>query len=78
MRGKGDAKPMDRGSDSMSTKKTNPEMDRFNAALSQVLKVSKTDLNRLLAEDRASKADQLKPGRKSKSSVSALASHGSD
>ena len=62
----------------MSTKKTNPEMDRFNAALSQVLKVSKTDLNRLLAEDRASKADHLKPGRKSKSSVSALASHGSD
>jgi hypothetical protein len=62
----------------MSTIKTNPEMDRFNAALRHVLKVSKNDLNRLLAEEKASKVGKVKPGPKSKSSVSVPASHESD
>ena len=43
-----------------------PEMNRFNAALRQVLSVSKPDLNRLLADEKASKAGKVKPGPKSK------------
>ena len=51
------------------------EMDRFREGLRQVLSVSKTDLNRLLAEEKASKEGKLKPGPKPKSSVSDHASH---
>jgi len=35
----------------------NAEMKRFNAALRRVVRVSKTDLNRLLSEERAQKAE---------------------
>jgi hypothetical protein len=43
-------------------------MDRFNAALRQVLSVSKADLNRLIAADKASKVDKAKLGPKPKKS----------
>jgi hypothetical protein len=40
------------------------EMDRFREGLRQVLSVSKTDLNKLLAEEKASKEGKIKPGPK--------------
>jgi hypothetical protein len=58
----------------LSESQKSPEMDRFNTALRQVLRVSKSDLNRLLAEDKADKAGKVKPGPKPKSSVSGRAS----
>jgi hypothetical protein len=51
-----------------------PEMSRFNDALRGVLSVSKTDLNRLLAEDKAAHPESRKAGRKPKSSASVPAS----
>jgi hypothetical protein len=54
------------------------EMNRFRDGLRQVLSVSKADLNRLLADDKAAKAGKLKPGPKPKSSASVPASSGSD
>jgi hypothetical protein len=51
------------------------EIDRFNAGLRQVLSVSKSDLNRMLAEEKSAKAGKAKPGPKPKSSASV---HGSD
>ncbi len=45
-------------------------MDRFNEGLRRVLSVSKTDLKRILAEEKASKAGKVKPGPKPKSSAS--------
>jgi hypothetical protein len=48
-------------------------MDRFNAALRQVLSVPKSELRRLLDEEKASKIGKLKPGPKPKTSVSAPA-----
>jgi hypothetical protein len=42
-----------------------PEMDRFNAALKDVLSVSKSELKRLLAKDKKKSADTAK--RESKS-----------
>lgn len=40
--------------------------DRFNAALRQVLSVSKEELNRRLAEEKKLKAGKVKPGPKPK------------
>lgn len=52
---------------------SSPEMDRFNTALRQILQVPKVELNRMLAEEKASKAGKTKPGPKPKTSVSDLA-----
>jgi hypothetical protein len=43
-----------------------PEMTRFNDALRQILQVPKAELNRLLAEEKASKKGKTKPGPKPK------------
>jgi hypothetical protein len=43
-----------------------PEMSRFNVALKQALSVSKSDLNRLLAEDKITPLVPQKRGRKPK------------
>jgi hypothetical protein len=43
-------------------------MDRFNAALRQVVQVSKQDLNRLLAADKSAKAAKKNQSSKPKSS----------
>jgi hypothetical protein len=43
-----------------------PEMDRFNAALRQVLQVPKKELSRLLAEEKTAKAGKPKPGTRPK------------
>lgn len=42
------------------------EMSRFYAALNQVVHVSKQELNRLLAEEKAAKDGKVKPGPKPK------------
>jgi hypothetical protein len=55
-----------------------PEMDRFNAALRQVLSVSKSDLNRMLTDEKTAKLGKVKPGPKPKSSASARVSGESD
>ena len=55
-----------------------PEMSRFNAALRQVMRVSKDDLNRLLAEDKETPLVPQKRGRKPKTSASAHASRDKD
>lgn len=49
---------------------TSPEMERFNNALRQILQVPKTEVNRLLAEDKAAKAGKTKPGPKPRASLS--------
>lgn len=41
-----------------------PEMDRFRAVLKDVLSVSKKELDRRLARDKAAKADKPKRGPK--------------
>jgi hypothetical protein len=43
-----------------------PEMSRFNVALKQALSVSKSDLTRLLAEDKVTPLVPQKRGRKPK------------
>jgi hypothetical protein len=48
----------------------NPEMERFREGLRQVLSVPKSELKRLLAEERASKTGKTKPGPKPKVSPS--------
>jgi hypothetical protein len=48
-----------------------PQMDRFRNGLRQVLSVSKSDLNRMLAREKTSKAHKAKPGPKPKLSASA-------
>jgi hypothetical protein len=45
-------------------KGSNPEMNQFNNALRKVLSLSKTDLQKLLAEEKASKVGKQKPGPK--------------
>lgn len=50
--------------------KESPEMQRFNSALQQILQVPKTELKRLLAEDKVSKMGKTKPGPKPKTSPS--------
>ena len=53
----------------MSARRPKPEaMERFNEALRSVLRVSKTDLSRMLEEERRSKIGKLKPGPKPKTS----------
>jgi hypothetical protein len=56
------------------TKSESPEMARFNDALRQVMRVSKDDLNRLLAADKITPLVPQKRGRKPKSSASDRAS----
>ncbi len=51
--------------------KESVEMSRFNIALRGALSVSKSDLNRLLAEEKVSHRLKQKPGRKPKSLASA-------
>jgi hypothetical protein len=51
------------------------EMRRFNDALRGVLSVSKSDLNRMLEEERQSKIGKLKPGPKPRTSVSGHAAN---
>jgi hypothetical protein len=51
-----------------------PEMARFNNALRDALSVSKSELNRLLEEEKVSHRLKQKPGRKPKSVASAPAS----
>ena len=46
------------------------EMRRFNNALRDVLSVSKSDLNRMLEDERRSKIGKPKPGPKPRSSAS--------
>jgi hypothetical protein len=53
----------------MSTSKTT-EMQRFNSALSSILRVSKNDLKEMLAEEKVANAGKLKPGPKPKTSAS--------
>ena len=50
------------------------QMGRFNEALREVLQVSKDDLKRMLAEEKATHSLKQKPGRKPKTSASARAS----
>jgi hypothetical protein len=42
------------------------EMSRFNNVLRQIVQIPKTELNRLLAEEKASKTGKTKPGPKPK------------
>ena len=62
----------------MSTGKNqeSPEMAKFNTALRGALSLSKSDLNRLLSEEKVSHRLRQKPGRKPKSVVSAPVSSG--
>lgn len=62
---------------SMSQPKS-AEMRRFNNALRGVLSVSKSDLNRMLEDERRSKIGKPKPGPKPKSSASVRAASESD
>lgn len=45
-------------------------MSRFNNALRQIVQIPKSELRRLLDEDRRSKAGKTKPGPKPKASSS--------
>jgi len=55
-----------------------PEMARFNDALRQALQVSKSNLKRLLSEDRGTPLVPQKRGRKPKTSASSPASSEKD
>lgn len=63
---------------SVDKSENSAEMNRFNAALRQVLSVSKADLNKMLAEEKASKNGKLRPGPRPKSLASGHASGRSD
>ena len=54
------------------------EYRRFENALCQVLRVSKADLNRMLAEEKVANAGKPKRGPKPKSSASGHAVSGKD
>lgn len=54
-----------------SSPKHSPEYTRFDRAMKQILQVSKTDLNRMLAEEKAANAGKPKRGPKPKTSVPA-------
>jgi hypothetical protein len=45
---------------SVEKSEQSPEMTRFNDALRQVMRVSKLDLNKMLAGDKAAKLDKSK------------------
>ena len=53
----------------MSTSAQSPEMARFNDALRQAMQVSKTDLKRLLAQDKVTPLVPQKRGRKPKATT---------
>jgi hypothetical protein len=57
---------------------TSPEMQRFNDALRRAVSVSKTELNRLLAQDKLTPLVPQKRGRKPKPSASGPASLDTD
>jgi hypothetical protein len=50
--------------------KPSPEYQKFTGALRAVLQVSKSDMNRMLEEERVSKIGKVKPGPKPKTSAS--------
>jgi hypothetical protein len=52
----------------MARNNTSVEMERFQDGLRKVLSVSKADLNKMLAEEKASKKGKLKPGPRPKTS----------
>ena len=41
-----------------------PEMDRFHSALKSVMRISKEDMNKILAQEKAANADKPKRGPK--------------
>lgn len=47
------------------------QMQRFNTALGSILRVSKSDLNQMLEDERRSKIGKVKPGPKPKRRTSA-------
>jgi hypothetical protein len=47
---------------------SNSEMERFHSALRGVVSVSKSDLQKFLAEEKANKINKPKPGPKAKQS----------
>jgi len=49
--------------------KPSPEYQKFTTALQTVLQVSKSDMNRMLEEERVSKIGKTKPGPKPKTST---------
>ena len=53
--------------------KSSPEYQNFTKALQTVLRVSKSDMNRMLEEERQSKIGKVKPGPKPKASTSGRA-----
>jgi len=55
-----------------SKPKHSPEYTRFDSAMKQILQVSKTDLNRMLAEEKAANAGKPKRGPKPKASDRAV------
>jgi hypothetical protein len=56
----------------------NNEFSAFESALKKVLQVSKADLNRMLAEEKAANIGKLKRGPKPKTSPSGHVSGSSD
>ena len=62
-----------------STRNASEHYERFSSALRRVLQVSKTDLTRMLADEKRAKAGKPKPGPKPKrSSASGHVSHEKD
>lgn len=61
-----------------SNPKPSDEYTTFQNALRQVLTVSKADMNRMLAEEKAANAGKPKRGPKPKTSASGHASCGTD
>ena len=57
-----------------SNPKHSPEYTRFDSAMRTILQVSKTDLNRMLAEEKIANAGKPKRGPKPRSSASGHAS----
>jgi hypothetical protein len=53
--------------------KPSPKYEKFAGALRTVLQVSKSDMNRMLEEERVSKIGKTKPGPKPKTSTSGRA-----
>lgn len=57
---------------------SSPEYQKFTGALRTVLQVSKSDMNRMLEEERVSKIGKTKPGPKPKTSTSGPAASDKD
>ena len=62
----------------MKSTESTPEMARFNDALRQVMKVSKTELDTLRKDDKAIEGVRQKRGPRPKTSVSVRASRDKD